>query len=277
MSATEAAVRDFQQFVGGEWTASAGGATFDDYDPFTGDVVARVAAGTREDARRAIECRCRRVRGLVEDAAGGEAAHLPEGRRRAREPGRGRRRLADSRDRRDVRLLDVPAPFRAGTVPPGGSARLRADRRGDPVGRGQVRNGSPPAGRSRRRDRSVECRADPLGPVDRCPARTRQRGRAQAVGALAVQRRPPLGRDLLRGRTAGRSPERHRACPRRGGGDRRRARREPCRAPDQLHRLDGHGPEARRGRGPPAEARRPRAGRLQPADRPRRTPTSTTP
>ena len=55
MSATEAAVRDFQQFLGGEWTPAADGATFDDYDPFTGDVVARVASGKREDARRAIE------------------------------------------------------------------------------------------------------------------------------------------------------------------------------------------------------------------------------
>jgi acyl-CoA reductase-like NAD-dependent aldehyde dehydrogenase len=55
MSATEAAVREFQQFVGGEWTASAEGGTFDDRDPFSGDLVARVAAGKREDARRAIE------------------------------------------------------------------------------------------------------------------------------------------------------------------------------------------------------------------------------
>ncbi len=33
----------------------ADGATFDDLDPFTGEVVARVPAGSREDARRAIE------------------------------------------------------------------------------------------------------------------------------------------------------------------------------------------------------------------------------
>jgi acyl-CoA reductase-like NAD-dependent aldehyde dehydrogenase len=55
MSATETTTREFQHFVGGEWTASAGGETFDDYDPFTGDVVARVSAGGRDDARRAIE------------------------------------------------------------------------------------------------------------------------------------------------------------------------------------------------------------------------------
>jgi acyl-CoA reductase-like NAD-dependent aldehyde dehydrogenase len=42
-------------FIGGEWVDGAAGATFDDLDPFTGDVVARVPAGTREDAARAVE------------------------------------------------------------------------------------------------------------------------------------------------------------------------------------------------------------------------------
>lgn len=55
MTSTETEVRELHHFVGGEWTPAAGGATFDDYDPFTGDVVARVAAGTRDDARRAVE------------------------------------------------------------------------------------------------------------------------------------------------------------------------------------------------------------------------------
>ena len=41
--------------VGGERVGSADGATFDDLDPYTGDVVARVPAGGREDARRAID------------------------------------------------------------------------------------------------------------------------------------------------------------------------------------------------------------------------------
>jgi acyl-CoA reductase-like NAD-dependent aldehyde dehydrogenase len=53
MQATE--IREVQQFIGGEWVDAAGGSTFDDLDPFTGDVVARVPAGGREDARRAVE------------------------------------------------------------------------------------------------------------------------------------------------------------------------------------------------------------------------------
>jgi acyl-CoA reductase-like NAD-dependent aldehyde dehydrogenase len=44
-----------QQFVGGEWSDATGGGTFDDLDPFTGEVVAEVPAGGREDATRAID------------------------------------------------------------------------------------------------------------------------------------------------------------------------------------------------------------------------------
>ena len=55
MSATETTTQEFHHFIGGEWTPASGGGTFEDYDPYTGDVVAQIAAGTREDARRAVE------------------------------------------------------------------------------------------------------------------------------------------------------------------------------------------------------------------------------
>ncbi len=42
-------------FIGGEWVAAEGGRTFEDRDPFTGEVLVEVAAGSREDARRAVE------------------------------------------------------------------------------------------------------------------------------------------------------------------------------------------------------------------------------
>src|SRR3954467_15431196 len=54
MATVDVEVRELQQFVGGEWVAGGDGVV-DDLDPFTGDVVARVAAGTREDARRAVD------------------------------------------------------------------------------------------------------------------------------------------------------------------------------------------------------------------------------
>jgi acyl-CoA reductase-like NAD-dependent aldehyde dehydrogenase len=49
------ATREFRELIAGDWVEAVGGSTFDDVDPFNGDVVARVPAGGREDARRAIE------------------------------------------------------------------------------------------------------------------------------------------------------------------------------------------------------------------------------
>jgi acyl-CoA reductase-like NAD-dependent aldehyde dehydrogenase len=55
MATVETEIRECQHFIGGEWLDATGGDTFDDLDPFTGDVVARVAAGGRDDARRAVD------------------------------------------------------------------------------------------------------------------------------------------------------------------------------------------------------------------------------
>jgi len=41
--------------IGGEWVSAADARTFEDVDPFTGSTVARAAAGSRDDARRAID------------------------------------------------------------------------------------------------------------------------------------------------------------------------------------------------------------------------------
>src|SRR5258708_5700622 len=46
--------REVEQFIGGEWSGASGGGTFEDLDPVTGDVVALVPSGSREDAVRAI-------------------------------------------------------------------------------------------------------------------------------------------------------------------------------------------------------------------------------
>ena len=51
----ETAQQQYRQFIGGEWVDAARGGTFDDRSPYTGDVLATVAAGTREDARHAID------------------------------------------------------------------------------------------------------------------------------------------------------------------------------------------------------------------------------
>jgi acyl-CoA reductase-like NAD-dependent aldehyde dehydrogenase len=52
MATTETPVREL--FVGGEWVGAADGRTFDDVDPYTGEVVAGIPAASRDDARRAI-------------------------------------------------------------------------------------------------------------------------------------------------------------------------------------------------------------------------------
>jgi acyl-CoA reductase-like NAD-dependent aldehyde dehydrogenase len=42
-------------FIGGEWAGAEGGGTFEDRDPFNGELVSEVAAGSRADAHRAVE------------------------------------------------------------------------------------------------------------------------------------------------------------------------------------------------------------------------------
>jgi len=49
------AAQEYRQFIGGEWAPAADGGTFEDLDPFTGDVVAHAPAGGADDATRAIE------------------------------------------------------------------------------------------------------------------------------------------------------------------------------------------------------------------------------
>jgi acyl-CoA reductase-like NAD-dependent aldehyde dehydrogenase len=48
-------MREYQQYIGGRWTPSEAGLLFDDLDPYRGSVMARVPAGTRADAARAVD------------------------------------------------------------------------------------------------------------------------------------------------------------------------------------------------------------------------------
>src|SRR5262245_1394857 len=54
MSASTLEATDRRLFIGGQWTDAAEGGTFENRDPFTGDVVATVPAATRVDAERAV-------------------------------------------------------------------------------------------------------------------------------------------------------------------------------------------------------------------------------
>ena len=52
---TTATKADHRQYIGGKWVEASNGETFEDLDPYTGDVTATVPAGTRGDARAAID------------------------------------------------------------------------------------------------------------------------------------------------------------------------------------------------------------------------------
>ena len=54
-STLERTKQHFQQSIGGQWVDATNGRTFDDRNPYTGEVIATVAAGTREDAKLAVE------------------------------------------------------------------------------------------------------------------------------------------------------------------------------------------------------------------------------
>jgi acyl-CoA reductase-like NAD-dependent aldehyde dehydrogenase len=47
--------KEYQMYIGGQWVDASSNATFEDYNPYTGEVYAKVPAGKRADATRAIE------------------------------------------------------------------------------------------------------------------------------------------------------------------------------------------------------------------------------
>jgi acyl-CoA reductase-like NAD-dependent aldehyde dehydrogenase len=55
VTSVQSEVREVKQFIAGGWTGASGGGTFEDRNPFTGEVVALVPAGGREDAAGAVE------------------------------------------------------------------------------------------------------------------------------------------------------------------------------------------------------------------------------
>jgi acyl-CoA reductase-like NAD-dependent aldehyde dehydrogenase len=47
--------REYKMYINGEWAEALDGERYDDYNPYTGEIFARVPAGKRADARRAID------------------------------------------------------------------------------------------------------------------------------------------------------------------------------------------------------------------------------
>ena len=46
-------------YIDGKWTGALDGSVYDDRDPYTGEVFARVPSGKRADAKRAIDAATR--------------------------------------------------------------------------------------------------------------------------------------------------------------------------------------------------------------------------
>jgi len=46
--------REYQMYINGEWVGAKSGKSFDDYNPFNGDVVAKIPSGGREEIKQAI-------------------------------------------------------------------------------------------------------------------------------------------------------------------------------------------------------------------------------
>ena len=181
MSATETTVRECRHFIAGKWAEPGGGAPVRRLDPFTGDVVAHVAAGDRDDARSAVEAAAAafpewsQTPPVVRQGIFLKAADILEGRRDeivewlARETG-------CSFGFGMFQMGFVPGLFRqaagAAYAPTGDDPSVR------PAGR--LRDGHAQAGRRGRRDRALERGAHPLGPLDRRTARLREHGRARS-------------------------------------------------------------------------------------------------
>jgi acyl-CoA reductase-like NAD-dependent aldehyde dehydrogenase len=47
--------REYKMYINGEWVNALDGETYDDLNPYTGEVFAQVSSGKRGDAKRAVE------------------------------------------------------------------------------------------------------------------------------------------------------------------------------------------------------------------------------
>ena len=249
----------YQMFIDGEWVNSSDGQTRDVINPATGEVLATVQEGTKEDADKAVAAAEARVRGrLVRLHAEGPAARAPQVRRRDRGERR-RDREARGAERGQAGCCDAlggdPADRRQPPV-----LRRRGPHDGGPGGggvHGRVHELRPArADRRRRLDRAVELPADDGDLEDRSRARHREHDRPEA-----------LGDDAAHGAQAGRAHRRHPAArclqrrDRRRSPRRRRDRAAPRRRDRLSHRRHGDGQADRGQLRRDTEARAPGARR----------------
>src|SRR5580692_3301373 len=59
-------VKEYRYFAGNEWRTAADNATFEIHEPYSGELFARVAAGSRADGRAAVDAAAQAFPGWAE-------------------------------------------------------------------------------------------------------------------------------------------------------------------------------------------------------------------
>jgi len=68
MTSTQAEVKEYSYFADNQWRPATDNRFFDVHEPYTGKLFARVAAGSRADARVAVDAASRAFSGWSETA-----------------------------------------------------------------------------------------------------------------------------------------------------------------------------------------------------------------
>ena len=79
MTSTQIDVKEYSYFAGNQWRKAADNQVFEVHEPYSGKLFARVAAGSRADARVGRGCRSQSVPGLVRLLPGRKSPPVPEG------------------------------------------------------------------------------------------------------------------------------------------------------------------------------------------------------
>ncbi len=100
-------IRNQQMFIDGALTDAFDGGKFEKRNPFTGEVIARVAAAGRQDAARAVEAASAAFSGLERNASWNTPQSVFEGGRRDGLPSTGDCEVDYGGNGRNFRLGDI--------------------------------------------------------------------------------------------------------------------------------------------------------------------------
>ena len=79
MTSTQIDVKDHRYFADNQWRQAKDNQLFEVHEPYSGALFARVAAGSRADARIAVDAASKAFYGMVENCTSGESSPVPEG------------------------------------------------------------------------------------------------------------------------------------------------------------------------------------------------------